>query len=71
MSNEDEIIKKVADLAEKLALFVMEWLLMIAIPTMIAKGAWEILHGRDMWFACITIVFAAALIEPLKILRNR
>ena len=56
MSNEDEIIKKVADLAEKLALFVMEWLLMIAIPTM---------------FACITIVFAAALIEPLKILRKR
>lgn len=71
MINEDEVIKKVADLAERIALFVMEWLLMIAIPTMIVKGAWEILHGRDMWFACITIVFAAALIEPLKILRRR
>lgn len=71
MINEDEVIKKVADLAEKIALFVMEWLLMIAIPTMIAKGAWEILHGRDMWFAGVTTVFATSLIEPLKILRRR
>lgn len=71
MYNEDEIIKKVADLTERLALLVMEWLLMVAIPLMIVKGVWAILHGRDMWFACITIVFATALVKPLKILRKR
>lgn len=69
MHNEDEIIKKVADLGEKVALLAMEWLLMVAIPVMVVKSVWLILHGQDMWFAGLTIVFASGLMKPLRIVR--
>lgn len=70
MTHEDEIIQEVADLAEKVAIRALEWLLMVMIPTIIVYGAWLILHGRDMLLAVIAIYFAMELITPLRILRK-
>lgn len=67
---EERLIASAYEKTEKAALRVMEWLLMVTIPTLVVKGIWLILHGEDMMFAYIGILFAAALLKPLKMLRN-